>query len=518
MTDERASPVVIRERPRSATRAPSAPGPLVAESSAGSLRAANPNPNPRVLVVPAFREASYQERRGWEAAWQSVKKACEDMLGSLGEAVQQWKQEMSPRRAAQSPQISDTTRKIQAKRILARMEKAHREMLAMQADMSELSLGTQRLQSMLAKAQKSRAEALSKVDQLAAEKEETEGKLGEANERIGELEVELKEARGTAERARFEARQTEQSSEERDRELQGARQEIASLGEERAALRESNERLRAEREAAVTDMERKERERSDAARIAEDAADTAGRYKEAVARLTADNMIFLMKLRTAEAQLSAADKERTELRTVVEMKQGEWLDRARAQVEERVKESLRKAEQSEKQLQRARAEAAEEARQAAVDLARVKADLDLERERRRECSDELEDTKVRLAGAEERLRFLDAQSTQDQLARQDAQAETRVLRAEVDSLRRHVAALEEQLEGSRSEVQRLTNTVASQVEEVRKLSGEVETLAASLTKQQAVNEGVMKKKEQVEWQLLELQAECQELKRTTATT
>lgn len=50
----------------------------------------------------------------------------------------------------------------------------------------------------------------------------------------------------------------------------------------------------------------------------------------------------LRQLRTAEAQLSAADKERTELRTVVEMKQGEWLDKARAQVEERVKESMRK--------------------------------------------------------------------------------------------------------------------------------------------------------------------------------
>jgi hypothetical protein len=63
---------------------------------------------------------------------------------------------MSPHRVAQASQISDTTRKIQAKRILARMEKASREMLAMQTDMMELSLGTQRLQSMLAKAQKSR--------------------------------------------------------------------------------------------------------------------------------------------------------------------------------------------------------------------------------------------------------------------------------------------------------------------------------------------------------------------------
>jgi hypothetical protein len=53
------------------------------------------------------------------------------------------------------------------------------------------------------------------------------------------------------------------------------------------------------------------------------------------------------------------------------------------------------AEQSEKQLQRARAEAAEEARQAAVEVARVKAELDSEREKRRQHADDLEDTRVR---------------------------------------------------------------------------------------------------------------------------
>jgi hypothetical protein len=72
------------ERPGSAKRWTPASGPLVPEISSGSIRANNP----RVLVVPAFREASYQEKKGWEAAWQTVKKACEDVLGSLGEAVQ----------------------------------------------------------------------------------------------------------------------------------------------------------------------------------------------------------------------------------------------------------------------------------------------------------------------------------------------------------------------------------------------------------------------------------------------
>jgi hypothetical protein len=60
----------------------------------------------------------------------------------------------------------------------------------------------------------------------------------------------------------------------------------------------------------------------------------------------------------------------------------------------------------------------------------------------------------------------------------------------------------------------LRTTVESQVAEIRKLSGELETVLASLTKQQAVNEGIMKKKEQIEWQLLEMQAECQELRQT----
>lgn len=58
---------------------------------------------------------------------------------------------------------------------------------------------------------------------------------------------------------------------------------------------------------------------------------------------------------------------------------------------------------------------------------------------------------VRLAGAEERLHLLEAQSTEDQLKRQDAQAEARVLRAEVELLRRQVAALQEQLDESGSQ-------------------------------------------------------------------
>jgi hypothetical protein len=63
-------------------------------------------------------------------------------------------------------------------------------------------------------------------------------------------------------------------------------------------------------------------------------------------------------------------------------------------------------------------------------------------------------------------------------------------------------------------LQALRTTVESQVAEIRKLSGELETVLASLTKQQAVNEGIMKKKEQIEWQLLEMQVECQELRQT----
>lgn len=45
-----------------------------------------------------------------------------------------------------------------------------------------------------------------------------------------------------------------------------------------------------------------------------------------VAKLTADNLMFLMNLKKAEADLAAANQDRAQLRLSVEKQRGPWFD------------------------------------------------------------------------------------------------------------------------------------------------------------------------------------------------
>ena len=45
-----------------------------------------------------------------------------------------------------------------------------------------------------------------------------------------------------------------------------------------------------------------------------------------VARLTADNLMFLMSLKKAEADLAAANLEKAQLRLAAEHQRGPWFD------------------------------------------------------------------------------------------------------------------------------------------------------------------------------------------------
>ena len=47
---------------------------------------------------------------------------------------------------------------------------------------------------------------------------------------------------------------------------------------------------------------------------------------QAVAKLTADNLVFLMSLKKVEAELAAANQERAQLRLAAERQRGPWFD------------------------------------------------------------------------------------------------------------------------------------------------------------------------------------------------
>ena len=52
----------------------------------------------------------------------------------------------------------------------------------------------------------------------------------------------------------------------------------------------------------------------------------AERHQEMVASLTADNLVFVMRLKHCEGELLSAGQERDELRLVVDEQKGPWFD------------------------------------------------------------------------------------------------------------------------------------------------------------------------------------------------
>lgn len=98
--------------------------------------------------------------------------------------------------------------------------------------------------------------------------------------------------------------------------------DAAKMQAETEALRASTREALAKAEAAVSQLDAAKAEAAKAQAQAE-------RHQEVVAKLTADNLVFLMQLKKAEADLAAANQERALLKLAVEKQRGPWFDQVR---------------------------------------------------------------------------------------------------------------------------------------------------------------------------------------------
>ncbi|GFH15904.1 phosphotyrosyl phosphatase activator [Haematococcus lacustris] len=90
------------------------------------------------------------------------------------------------------------------------------------------------------------------------------------------------------------------------------------------------------------------------------AAANAERHQETVAKLTGDNLVFLMNLKKAEADLSAAKQECAHYKLAAEKQRGPWFDEVRANVEERVRHAMTRARALEQELESVRQQHSQE--------------------------------------------------------------------------------------------------------------------------------------------------------------
>ncbi|KAG2428998.1 hypothetical protein HXX76_011242 [Chlamydomonas incerta] len=228
----------------------------------------------------------------------------------------------------------------------------------------------------------------------------------------------------------------------------------------------------------------------------------AERHQQVVAKLTADNLMFLMQLKKAEADLATANQERSQLRLAAEHQRGPWFDQVRAGVEERVKHAMQRSVELEARLER---QAAEHAQQLA-ELEQRRQDLAAELAAVRGQADDLQH---RLTGAEEGQSSADkrcaaAESVAAELRQrlEDLSAENRVLQESVKAMRQECTERWVSEQAALGRVGGLDERIAALEAALSQQAAAAAALQRQLDTQVGVNRQLMSRKEEVEWQLM----------------
>eukprot|EP00798_Chlamydomonas_sp_ICE-L_P018915 gene18915-25475_t len=222
--------------------------------------------------------------------------------------------------------------------------------------LTALQAASNQWQSSMMYASKSHTELMEQMEDTSRELHITSERLrGVEAERI----VAVREAEGL--RANTSALEGERKAlqsalKQRDEELENAHFSLAEVHATMASMQEVSDR-QATDAAASEDRTAGAIAALDSIKMeACKATSNAERHQEVVARLTADNLMFLLNLKKAEADLAAANQERSQLRLAAEEQRGPWFDQVRAGVEERVKLAMRKADALEEELSQSRAQ------------------------------------------------------------------------------------------------------------------------------------------------------------------
>ncbi|CAL5222611.1 g5005 [Coccomyxa viridis] len=88
----------------------------------------------------------------------------------------------------------------------------------------------------------------------------------------------------------------------------------------------------------------------------EKAAASGHKHQAAVAQLTGDNLVLVLRAKAAEDEVTALKKEREELRAAIDEQRGPWFDEVRAGVRQKVAAALEQAEALEARIDSKQAE------------------------------------------------------------------------------------------------------------------------------------------------------------------
>jgi len=432
----------------------------------------------KAKVVTRHAPPSAAQSHAVTALWDKIAGACEGVSVALDECARAMV-EPDPNRGTPGfgasnagsssggpTHVSGTTRRKNASRASLKLREARSTFNGFAAGFDELRRHSAALAAALHRSETSGATVTEQLASTAGYAEETTNRLRKTAREKEVAEMTLREAKSA---------------------LSDALSRIEVLEKERRDVDGYEARLEEADYARANFAKALER--------AEKAESSAARHKEGVAKLTADNMVFLMRLKETETEIAALRKETADARIELEAKRGAWFDRARKDVERVVQRAIKRAEEADAALEAEFGRQEQKAEEYAAELAKID-DVRAENEllamaaaKAQKAAEHALMEKVKIHEELQRWKTKEFDATSSAKASTTAAAEAY---ESAGVLRKELAETKAELEGMRSFVDAAR--------------AEAEAKTRALANQQAVNAGVMRMKNAMEWRVLEMQA------------
>ncbi|GLI62014.1 hypothetical protein VaNZ11_004589 [Volvox africanus] len=398
--------------------------------------------------------------------------------------------------------VSAITKKRLALRSIQGLKQSQDGIGALLEHLKALQAASQTWQRSMTYASKSHQELMEQVESTTQELHKTSDRLRgvEAQRLAAVREAELLRAR----------------TEQQEDVINEARTSLKQREEDLETLQFSVHELQASSSAALQDLDRLRQAaaeaegRAQAATAALDEAkgeatkahSLAERHQQVVAKLTADNLVFLMQLKKAEADLAAANQDRAKLRLAAEQQRGPWFDQVRAGVEERVRQALQHSQELEARFERREAEHTAHQEALREQLTKLEEELHAAQNHAQVLQQRLESTNDSKDRAENRCTAAEITAREVQKGLENLAAENRVLQESIRSMRQECTerwvkeqAAIGQVDGLEQRIEELHQTLSQQTAQLAALQRQLDT-------QTGINRQLMARKEEVEWQLM----------------
>ena len=229
-------------------------------------------------------------------------------------------------------------------------------------------------------------------------------------------------------------------------------------------------------------------------------------HKAAVARLTADNLVLVTRCASYDEELASASEQISSLRAAAEHQQGEWFDRMRERVEGRVRGVVERAEEESGAARRRAADAEAALEQCERELVCTKTEM-------RAKTEEVESERSMRAVADKAKHDEARAKAEEETKRKEGERREEALKGEIAVLT--AAAMDAQRSAEVGASERNAAVTERDVAVQRQTKAEVALEASrqaerdainALAAQKRVNEALMRKKEELEWNYLGLSA------------